>query len=83
MHLVQVDGEWRVDRTDDDFGRWVRTTSLDQVLRPVPLYYPTSVGRSLVPDVRWLPVTSLAAGLTRALLRQPPISRRRRPHGSR
>lgn len=72
MHLVQVDGEWRVDRTDDDFGRWVRTTSLDQVLRPVPLYYPTSVGRSLVPDVRWLPVTSLATGLTRALLGQPP-----------
>lgn len=72
VHLTQVDGQWRIDQTSADFGRWVRTTSLDQVMRPVTLYYPALVGRTLIPDVRWLPVTRLATGLTRALLGPPP-----------
>ncbi len=72
LHLVQVDGQWRIDQTSDAFGRWVRTSSLDQVLRPFSLYYPAASGKSLVPDVRWLPVTRLSTGLTRALLGPPP-----------
>ena len=72
MRLERVDGQWRIGQADADFGRWVRRGNLQQVLRPQRIYYPAANGRTLIPDVRWLPVTRLATGLTRALIGPPP-----------
>ncbi|MEI2777152.1 MAG: hypothetical protein V9G19_14515 [Tetrasphaera sp.] len=72
VQLKRVGGEYRIDATSAGFGRWVRANVLDQVLRPVSLNYPAVGMRTLIPDIRWLPVTGLATGLARAQFGPPP-----------
>jgi Lipoprotein LpqB beta-propeller domain/Sporulation and spore germination len=47
-------GEWRIVRPRD--GLVLTRTEFEDTFRALPLYFPDSSGRWLVPDVRWFPV---------------------------
>lgn len=72
LRLKQIDGQYRIDATSEGFGRWVRATVLDQVLRPFSLNYPAVGTRTLIPDIRWLSTSGLSTGLARAQFGRPP-----------
>lgn len=69
FHLVQEDGQWRIDSLDD--GVMVSEASLAASHQLVSLYFPSNDGGALVPDPRWYPIRRLATHLMEGLLAGP------------
>jgi len=72
FEFVRVQGEWRISKVPKDFGRWITTSDLGNLLKPYTLHYLARDRRTLVPDRRWFPRDHLATRLARAQLADPP-----------
>lgn len=70
--LMQVAGEWRISSLPANFAPWMSNEDFLRVYSPQEVYYPASVSKVLVPDVRWYPAAGLATALARAVLAAPP-----------
>ncbi|MBK7722813.1 MAG: GerMN domain-containing protein [Austwickia sp.] len=68
------DGEWRIEALPDDFGLWLSASYAEQTFAPFRLHYLSASSRTLVPDVRWLPLVGagVATTLARAQLEDVP-----------
>lgn len=72
FEFARINGEWRISDLPKDFGRWITTSDLGNVLKPYNLHYIAADRRALVPDRRWFPRDHLATRLARAQLQDPP-----------
>lgn len=72
FEFARINGEWRISNLPDDFGRWITTSDLGNLLKPYTLHYLAADRRALVPDRRWFPRDHLATRLARAQLAPPP-----------
>ncbi|MFC7491631.1 MULTISPECIES: GerMN domain-containing protein [unclassified Knoellia] len=72
FEFARVKGEWRISKVPKDFGRWITTSDLGNLLKPYTLHYLAKDRRALVPDRRWFPRDHLATRLARAQLADPP-----------
>ena len=72
FEFARINGEWRISNLPKDFGRWITTSDLGNLLKPYTLHYIASDRRALVPDRRWFPRDHLATRLARAQLADPP-----------
>lgn len=72
FEFARIDGEWRISNLPEDFGRWITTSDLGNLLKPYTLHYIAADRRALVPDRRWFPRDHLATRLARAQLADPP-----------
>lgn len=68
MSFTQVNGEWRIEHLPRDFGRWIPVADLHRLMQPFAVHYVAQDRRSLVADVRWLPLDHLPSRLARAQL---------------
>ena len=68
FRLVSVDGQWRIDRIPEGFGRWLASNDVGRLVQPYAVNYVSTSLRSTVEDVRWFPVDKLATRLARAQL---------------
>ncbi len=68
------DGEWRITQLPDDFGMWLSRSNTEQTFAPFRVHYLAASSRTLVPDVRWLPLVGkgIATTLARAQLEGVP-----------
>lgn len=72
FEFARINGEWRISNLPKDFGRWITTSDLGNLLKPYTLHYLAADRRALVPDRRWFPRDHLATRLARAQLEPPP-----------
>lgn len=72
FEFARINGEWRISNLPKEFGRWITTSDLDNLLKPYTLHYLAADRRALVPDRRWFPRDHLATRLARAQLEDPP-----------
>jgi hypothetical protein len=72
FEFARINGEWRISNLPKDFGRWITTSDLGNLLKPYTLHYIAADRRALVPDRRWFPRDHLATRLARAQLADPP-----------
>ncbi|KRE43673.1 GerMN domain-containing protein [Knoellia sp. Soil729] len=72
FEFARINGEWRISNLPEDFGRWITTSDLGNLLKPYTLHYIAADRRALVPDRRWFPRDHLATRLARAQLADPP-----------
>lgn len=70
----QADGEWRIATLPPDFGVWLSSGYAEGTFAPFRLHYLSTASRTLVPDVRWLPLVGggVATTLARAQLEAVP-----------
>lgn len=71
----QADGEWRIASLPADFGLWLSSGYADQIFAPFRLHYLSTASRTLVPDVRWLPLVGGGVATTLARAQLEPIPR--------
>jgi hypothetical protein len=73
--LIQVNGQWRIDRLPPGTPLLLNQTDFEQVYQPRDLYFLAPSGQTLVPDPVFVPQeatdTQLATGLVNALLQGP------------
>lgn len=72
FEFARINGEWRIGNVPKEFGRWITTSDLGNLLKPYTVHYLASDRRALVPDRRWFPRDHLATRLARAQLDDPP-----------
>ena len=68
FRLTSVEGQWRIDRIPEGFGRWITSNDVSRLVRPFAVHYVSTSSRSTVEDVRWFPLDRLATRLARAQL---------------
>lgn len=66
--MTQVGGEWRIADLQEDFGRLLPVSRIDQMYRRYRVHYPAIGWNRLVPDLRWIPSDQEATRLTRVQL---------------
>ena len=64
-----ANGEWRISHLDD--GVVMSPSNFTVLYRRVPIYFPSTHGSQLVPDVRWFPSENTASYAVSALLEGP------------
>ncbi|MCB7137228.1 LpqB family beta-propeller domain-containing protein [Cellulosimicrobium marinum] len=67
--VLDEDGQWRVETTDD--GVAISVTNFDTTYRETNLYFPTVDRRYLVPDERWFPQRTWQTFAVREMLAGP------------
>lgn len=72
FRMAQVGGEWRISGLPKDTGRWILRSDQSRLIRPYAVHYVATGQRTLVPDIRWLPLDRLSTRLARAQLRSVP-----------
>lgn len=72
FEFARINGEWRISNLPKDFGRWITTSDLGNLLKPYTLHYIAADRRALVSDRRWFPRDHLVTRLARAQLEPPP-----------
>ena len=72
FEFARINGQWRISRVPEEFGRWLTTSDMGRLLQPYSLHYLATDRRALVPDRRWFPRDHLATRLARAQLDDPP-----------
>lgn len=72
FEFTKINDEWRISSLPEDFGRWITTSDLGDLLKPYTIHYLAADRRALVPDRRWFPRDHLATRLARAQLADPP-----------
>lgn len=72
FEMTQVEGEWRIDKLDDGFGRLLQDQEVGYIFRDFPVHYPAIGWNTLVVDQRWFPQDQLATRLVRAQLGRVP-----------
>lgn len=70
--VTRVEGEWRIDRLDEGFGRLLQEQEVGFIFRDYPVHYPAIGWNALVVDQRWFPQDQLATRLVRAQLGRVP-----------
>jgi hypothetical protein len=71
--LQKLGGEWRISQSPKGFGLWLSAAELDRSYRSFTVAYASKVGRTIVVDRRWFPITpGLATTLARAQLAPVP-----------
>lgn len=68
FRLASVDGQWRIDRIPEGFGRWIASNDVARLVQPFSVHFVSTSLRRTVPDVRWFPLDRLATRLARAQL---------------
>ncbi|WP_116114137.1 GerMN domain-containing protein [Austwickia chelonae] len=69
FHLTQVSGQWRISQLPEDFGVWLDTFYFDRSHQPFTVGYSSPIGRTIIPDRRFFPVSgALLTALARAQL---------------
>lgn len=70
LELAQdADDQWRITSLED--GVLIGASSFDNLYRQVPVYFASTDGTQLVPDVRWFPAARIATYAVRGLLAGP------------
>ncbi|WP_082099515.1 GerMN domain-containing protein [Demequina maris] len=64
-----VGGEWRISGLED--GSLLAEATFNRVFLPVTLVFATADGRTVVPELRWLPSTNVATWAARELVAGP------------
>ncbi|WP_372430558.1 ATP-binding protein [Janibacter melonis] len=74
-------GEWRISKVQQDFGRLLPSSRVDQMYRRYRVHYAAIGWNRLVPDLRWIPSDQEATRLVRAQLGDVPsyLAGRSRP----
>lgn len=67
--VQQGDGQWKISGTED--GTFMSDSNFSTIFRQTSLYFPSSDGEFLVPDVRWYPSTNTAAHAVNGVLAGP------------
>lgn len=70
--VSRVDGEWRISKVQQDFGRLLPSSRVDQMYRRYRVHYAAIGWNRLVPDLRWIPSDQEATRLVRAQLGDVP-----------
>lgn len=70
--MAKVEGQWRIRGLPKDFGAWMSESDFDITYTAQRIYYAVPASHTLVPDVRWFPLSGLTTALARAVLRPPP-----------
>lgn len=71
----QADGEWRIATLPSDFGLWLSRGYAEGTFSPFRLHYLSTSSRTLVPDVRWLPLVGGGVATTLARAQLEPVPR--------
>lgn len=72
FHMTKVQGQWRIDRLEEGFGRLLQQDEVDVVFGDYFVHYPAIGWNALVVDRRWFPQDQLATRIARAQLGNVP-----------
>lgn len=70
--MTKVEGQWRIDRLEEGFGRLLQEDEVDVVFGDYFVHYPAIGWNALVVDRRWFPQDQLATRIARAQLGNVP-----------